>query len=462
MSGYASEAREGGSDLNHVQAQIASLKAGTSAILHTRLAHAHPYHVTRIARGVFLVMTALTGVLLLASLTVPLVMPDVAVTIKEFEAALPLPLPMLILFLALLMAVSWVTAGQAALAIARDCPLLPWEQEELRKLESTLGILTHNKGGSHLVADTRSSSPAPLQMPTSRLGSHEPSHGFPTPAKTAGGTLRYNYDSPFGGAGGAPTPHSRGGTPAPYGRATPAPAGRADTPASRLRASATPHSRGGTPAPAAGFDRFPTPPPASRRTPSPALSYRGPDGAGRSTPGAAPMREPTSDHGVVQYDRRPHDSYTIGPDLSGAPDLGGAASWKQPAFSHVEEPWLNEALSQAQTLSQRYPVQAFLEYSVEPDLPFTLVLERATPAMAVRAMVDFVGFLAGIATPRRARIELRSVVHLDRSFYRSVMSAMEPYFPDTVEVRQQGYRVEISFLEPDRNWARYPILPLEE
>jgi hypothetical protein len=160
------------------------------------------------------------------------------------------------------------------------------------------------------------------------------------------------------------------------------------------------------------------------------------------------------------------DGYTIGPEGGSDPisgDLsGGNGSWRTPQWGPIDEPWLQDALRKAEGLTRRYPVQAYLEYSVEPDLPFTLVLERATPAMAVRAMVDFVGFLASIAPPRRARIELRSVVHLDRSFYRSVMSAMEPYFPDSVDIRQQGYRVEITFLEPDRNWARYPILPTAE
>ena len=484
-----------------LQQRLGVLRAGNASLLRTRLAHAHPWHITRIARGVFLALTGLTVVLLVAALVVPLLLPDAALLIRELEEALPFPLPLLILFLSLLMGVSWITAGQAAIAVARDCPLLPWEQEEQRKLESELSILPQATAGSGFVSDTYESQPPPLMMPQTRLGSGQVQreYNYPSPVPTAGGTLRYETRPSFppqsgtGSTGGSTS--SGGGSiinklTNPGAARRPGSIGATPAPPSGLRSgsysgasSATPNSFGGEGGgfggegggfggDGGGFGAYPgTPPGAPQRTPSPApsLSYRGPGGQTRSTPQSVPPRKldkstPTSDTGIV-YDRRPHDSYTIGPDTLGDSlndPPSGAASWKQPRFSHVDEPWLQDALSKAQSLSKRYPVQAFLEYSVEPDLPFTLVLERATPAMAVRAMVDFVGYLASISTPRRARIELRSVVHLDRSFYRSVMSAMEPYFPDTVEVRQQGYRVEITFLEPDRNWARYPILPIEE
>jgi len=468
--------------VQELQRKLADLRAGNASLLRTRLAHAHPWHLTRVARGVFLALTALCVVLLLASLTVPLILPDLALLVREIEDALPLPLPMLILFLALLMAVSWVTAGQAALAIARDCPLLPWEEKERKKLESELSILTKSAAGSGLVSEeSYGSGPPPLAMPQSRLGSNNPSstRGYPSPVPTAGGTLRYETrpSFPLGDASRPPGGSSSTGG-SSYGGGsyggTGTPGTGSTTGGSIIRKLTNPGAtRRATPAGA-------TPAPRSA-TPASNLSYRGPGGETRTTPGSAPPRPgpgsdkatPTSDAGIVyerrapeqSYERRPHDSYTISPSSVGDSlndPPSGAASWKQPRFAHVDEPWLQDALGKAQSLSSRYPVQAFLEYSVEPDLPFTLVLERATPAMAVRAMVDFVGFLASISTPRRARIELRSVVHLDRSFYRSVMSAMEPYFPDTVEIRQQGYRVEITFLEPDRNWARYPILPIEE
>lgn len=210
-----------------------------------------------------------------------------------------------------------------------------------------------------------------------------------------------------------------------------------------------------TPAPSA----YRTPAPASRATPA-GVSHRqsGPayGGPQHGTPSAA-ATQPRPDS------RQTQDGFVIGVDTdSTAIDEAAraAASWRSPQWGNIDEPWLLDAIRKAEELARRYPVQAFLEYSVEPDLPFTLVIEKATPAMTVRAMVEFVNFLATIATPKRARIELRSVVHLDRSFYRSVMSAMEPYFPDTVDIKQHGSKVEITFLDPDRVWSRHTYLPI--
>lgn len=475
MDVYEDSAVRGPDRIEELRARLRSLRHGTPATLRSRLAHSHPWHVSRIARGLFLGLTILCVVVLLGSLIVPMVLPDAALALAYIDEALPFPFPIFALFLALLMAVSWVTAGQAALAIARDCALLPWEEAERRTIENELTVLGASTGGaSGLVADASMDQPPPLQMPNTRLG-NLPRPSFPvdpaakhrSPVPTPGGTLQYETTrdvlNPM--MPGTPPSHSNrgpaGGPGASTGR-TPAPlAGRTPRSSSTApMASRTPGSPMYRTPPAA------TPPSASRRpTSAGMLSYRPPGSA--PTPPAASHRTDVPSDTPNSYNRSAQGSYTLQTETIGDPATGGsfegpATSWSGPRFAQVDEPWLNDALQKSQALSRRYPVQAFLEYSVEPDLPFTLVLERATPAMAVRAMVDFVGFLASISPPRRARIELRSVVHLDRSFYRSVMSAMEPYFPDTVEVRQQGYRVEITFLEPDRNWARYPILPIEE
>jgi hypothetical protein len=107
-------------------------------------------------------------------------------------------------------------------------------------------------------------------------------------------------------------------------------------------------------------------------------------------------------------------------------------------------------------------MQAYLEFNQEPNLPFTLVIARATPAMAVRAMVNFVEFLAGIATPVRARIELVNVAHLDRSFHKNVEAALEPYFGGNVEIEPNPGRVDIRFTDPDPQWGAWPQLPIVE
>ena len=130
-----------------------------------------------------------------------------------------------------------------------------------------------------------------------------------------------------------------------------------------------------------------------------------------------------------------------------------------PVFAVDGEPFLQDAIEKAEILASGYPVQAYLEFSVEPGLPFVLVLERATPALAVRSMVEYVEFLASIATPPRGRIVMRSIAHLDRSFHRNVLAALEPYFGDGVDVEQRSDVVEIVFAESDPNWNRFPEIP---
>jgi hypothetical protein len=400
-----------------LQRKLAAFQNPSSAVLHARLAAAHPMHITRLARGAFLGMTALAGALIPATLLAPFLSPEAALILRDLDASLPIPSPMLAVVLTLCFAIAWVTAGQAALAVAYDCPLMPNEQKEYDKLRNQLDLFD---GGASLVAELPASAPPALYMPQASLGRATPAsvlssgrpNPFTTPAPTPGGTLQYQA---------APDPF------VPIGQR-----------------------------------RAPTPPAVSRSaTPAPLKAATTPPAVGRSA-GGLTYTLPEADAAVTDVPapppagpRRPIGGYVLGPGLD-----GDATSYKPPRWGQINEPWLLDAIRKSEDLGRRYPVQAFIEYSAEPDLPFTLVLERATPAMAVRAMVEFVGFLASIATPKRARIELRNVVHLDRSFYRSVMSAMEPYFPDTVDIRQSGYRVEITFLEPERCWSRVPLLPL--
>lgn len=132
-----------------------------------------------------------------------------------------------------------------------------------------------------------------------------------------------------------------------------------------------------------------------------------------------------------------------------------------PQWGQVEEPWLEDAIQKAEILATGFPVQARMQFSPEEGLPFALVLERATPAMAVRAMVSYVEFLASVPTPQRARIVLRSVPHLDRSFHRNVEAALEPYFPDKAGVARQSDHIDITFSEPDACWNEFPFLPIQ-
>ncbi|TVQ91026.1 MAG: hypothetical protein EA397_11055 [Deltaproteobacteria bacterium] len=426
-----------GQQLAELQRQLQEMQNPSNAVLRARLARASPWHYTRLATFLFLGLAILSFLVTLVAFIGPLVHVEMALFMRDIDGSLPLPSPVLLLVLTLCFAVAWVTAGQAVIAMAYDSPLLPDEDKRYRRLQEQLQL---HGGGDEVIAPFHEEpAPPPLYMPQSSIpGATEPAYGNaaggagwpPQPADTPGGTLQ--YQSKPQGFGSMPKPS--------IGARTPAPANRAATPAPPAYA---------TPAPAPSG----TPAGVPRRQPD--LSYAGPGQTG--TPSAA-ATQPRPDT------RRPLDGYVIGVNTdSSAYDEAerAAASWRSPVWGEIAEPWLLDAIRKAEELVRRYPVQAFIEYSVEPDLPFTLVIERATPAMTVRAMVEFVSFLASIATPKRARIELRSVVHLDRSFYRSVMSAMEPYFPDTVDIKQQGAKVEITFLDPDRAWSAHPFLPIQ-
>jgi hypothetical protein len=151
---------------------------------------------------------------------------------------------------------------------------------------------------------------------------------------------------------------------------------------------------------------------------------------------------------------------TVDEDELPTATAGGHALRKPPQWGPIHEEWLQDAITKAESLVRSFPQQAYLSYSAEPHLPFTLVVARATPAVAVRSMVSFVAFLAGIATPPRARIELVGIAHLDRTFHKNVEAALEPHFAGNVTVEPNPGRIDITFNEPDPQWGAHPVLPI--
>jgi len=285
----------------------------------------------------------------------------------------------------------------------------------------------------------------------------EPGTGILSKARSGGIGARA---TPYGSAGrvrvGPKGPRPSG--PGPLGRST-----RGGTPlgaAPRTNQGGKPRARlsaplsfPGTPdrsaeratAPAAN-NMFGTPPPLTRSA-NPAPT--------RSSAPLSYSKPPTEEVMVMEEeDEVATDTHKV---VSAPTDVNR----KKPVWGPIDDPWLVEALQKAEQLVASYPVQAYLEYSQEPHLPFTLVIARATPAMAVRAMVNFVEFLASIYTPPRARIELVNVAHLDRSFDKNVQAALEPYFGNNVEVEPEPGRVDILFTDPDPGWAAYATLPMQ-
>ncbi len=288
--------------------------------------------------------------------------------------------------------------------------------------------------------------------------------------------------TPYGSAGRVRVPGGPQRSPGPLGRSTRGgtPLGAAPRASGPSRARlAAPLSFPGTPkgsddrnnAPGAN-NMFGTPPPLSRSTQPPPPTD--------TKPAVMSYSGPPVDEVMVMEEEHDEDAPTVSPakpkpvatptlapkkpTLAAAPGPAGGPNDLQrrvPTWGRIDDPWLREALGKAEALVAAYPAQAYLEFSQEPHLPFTLVIARATPAMAVRAMVNFVEFLASIYTPPRARIELVNVAHLDRSFDQNVRAALEPYFGANVEVEADPGRVDILFTDPDPGWSAYPTLPTQ-
>lgn len=202
---------------------------------------------------------------------------------------------------------------------------------------------------------------------------------------------------------------------------------------------------------------FGTPPPISRQASPPAAV------GSRAVPGAEPKKDVEEVTVMEEEDELPTVTGATRPNPRTPPPSAPPPLQRPfPRFGPINEPWLGEAIEKAEKLQRAFPIQAHLEFSQEPHLPFTLVIARATPAMAVRAMVNFVEFLAQISTPPRARIELVNIPHLDRSFHKNVEAALEPYFQGNVEVEPNPGRVDILFTDPDPQWGNWSTLPVLE
>ncbi len=197
---------------------------------------------------------------------------------------------------------------------------------------------------------------------------------------------------------------------------------------------------------------FGTPPPMARQ-PAEDMSYGSPSVASPGLLSKAGSSESAEGDGSMPS------------IVDKAPVYSGAASHTNrdnfPNWGRIDDMWLEEAIQKAEDMAREFPTQARLEFSQEAHLPFTLVISRSTPAMAVRSMVAYVEFLASICTPPRARIELQSVAALDRSFHRNVESALAPYFSGKFTVEAEPGRVEILFKSPDPGWQDYPMLPIQ-
>jgi hypothetical protein len=430
-----------------------------------RLQNAHPFHPALMAKSLFLVLFVLGIVASAAGFAVPFVLPNPPEWIAVIEFGTGLPLPVVFGVVALCMAIAWLMTGQAALVIARDYPMVAWEQREHERLTNEVKRIMSQKAIMDRARGTpghrpRTMTPAPVSgrgAPTSRASSSG-GGGAPPRANARLSPMPFerSYTAPIPddsldvtGGGRDYTPsvsRSRFGTPARASQT------RTNEPVTRPNVGLAAHTIKGRPN-GAGLpfvvpdDELTDPPDSTSETSERNLLAEVPELDVEESAG-------TSDD--IQDYMVPVNDVVV--RSQGGFEQRYATHF--PNWGAVDEPWLEDAIQKSEVLATSFPVQAHLEFSAEPNLPFTLILERATPAMAVRAMVSYVEFLASIATPPRARIVMRSVPHLDRSFHRNVEAALEPYFGEKGQVARQTDHIDITFADSDPAWRDHPFLPI--
>lgn len=198
--------------------------------------------------------------------------------------------------------------------------------------------------------------------------------------------------------------------------------------------------------------------------PSGGGAFGTPPPLGRATPGAGLAPEPEADGlpAIVESSQGYKAAHSLSPEEM--PDDTAAYLNRKPVLPRwgaISDPWLEDAIQAAEELANTLPLQAHLSFSEETHLPFTLVIARATPPTAAKALGAFVNFLSAIPTPPRARIELNASPGLDRSFHRNVEAALSPIYGEDFEVDLEPGRVEVAFSQPDEAWQDYPILPIK-
>jgi hypothetical protein len=178
------------------------------------------------------------------------------------------------------------------------------------------------------------------------------------------------------------------------------------------------------------------------------------------TPGprSAPSRPP-----VAVEDLTDALDFHTDPDATQSDDRSIHSRAKAPkSVPPAAEGWLRDVVERSRALASLLPPQIRLEYNQEEGVPFTLVMSRATPAMAIRAMMQFADFLSGIPTPPGTRIELSSVGNLDRTFSSNVVTALDRHFPDGYLVESEPGRINVLFNEPNQAWEGVAEVPVPQ
>ncbi len=417
----------------------------------SRLKTQSPFHPILILRLLFAAAAALCLVAAFAALIVPYLSfldTGIAETVRRVEMAMGgTPLPVALAGGGGLLLIAWFAVDQSAVAIGRGSTFTNAEARENDRLNSEVSRLTRQRDLVKRAHSTPMAAVARYEVPDREPASQIPSlYERPKPAPS--------YLSPPSMPPQVAPPTQRAGTPLPAARS-------GHDGYARFR---TPATNGREVVPIAKPTFISLQPQDRRRDEEPGIETPTDQYA------SASYSSPPDDHqyvvdetedGLTASTHRADIAYVVD-SHSEQGTFNRRVSSDIPALARVSEEWLSDAIRKASYLAGSFPIQARLEFSQDQHVPFTLVLERATPAMAVRAMMAFVEFLSTISLPRKARIDLISVAHLDRTFHRNVRSACIPYFPGAVTIANEPGRIELTFGNPDPRWDRYPVLPVSQ
>ncbi|TNE87482.1 MAG: hypothetical protein EP330_18640 [Deltaproteobacteria bacterium] len=410
-------------------------EGGDSAILLARLRERKPNHPLLWSKTMF-ALGCLSGIVVGGFIVAaPMIDPDLITELRAYEKSLGLAPAALAFGVAGASAVLWIVTSVLTLLVARGEEPLEWEGKEraritsdIARIKAAMQLHERNEVGTPLGAAPRGGKPTGGAPPISMLGSATP----------------------------PPLPGMR--------TATPAPAPSAASQGSSLLQSLGTKTRGGTPLGAAPRGGTPIGGRPLAAAPSGNMSYSGPADSG--------FADFDDDGDFPNFDAL-GQTQSQGPTYAQARDdvrpelVGLGAGFTKPTatvfpnWGPVEEPWLVDAIEKCYALAQDLPLQASVAFNQGQNLPFTLVLERASPAIAMRATMAYAEFLAKIATPVRARVDLAAVPHLSSNFARNVTSALEPHFGEDAEVERKGDAIEIRFRNANTSWNRYPMLPTQ-
>ena len=416
--------------LAEVEAELDALDDGSdSSVLLERLRHQSPNHPLLWAKTVFALAVVLGGITAIALAVLPGYLETAQLQqLNQLEQTIGLPLVPVAGAISGVSLVLWFITSQLLLFLARGIEPLEWEVKERNRLTEDIARI---RAAQHVHA-----------------GSGRKATPMGAVPRTA---------TPIG----APPLAMLGmGTPPPLPgmRATPAPVQSNPNRASGLLKSLGAKSRGGTPLGAAprGGD--------AANSLGGELSYSGPTGSFDAFDDDAEF--PDFDK-LAPSQAGATPAYTVTESEQRRPELlGGNAGFGRqvatvwPQFGDVSERWMSEALERCHTLATQLPVQAAIQFNEDENLPFTLMMERASPAIAARAVLAYAEFLSKIATPARGRVDLAAVPHVANNFRRSVVAALEPHFGDNVEITKRGDVFELTFRRPDPCWADFPKLPI--